>query len=139
MKIVILTPRVPEILDKGDKLRIFHQIKFLSTSNEIHLISLSTSKKRKVNPELKQYIKSFPEQINKKWHQICQMTDLVDDQTTMKLLAYTFLSGINYTNMYLNSNGSEHIKKNYIDGYSDLVRKFPVFNFEIGSYQLSHN
>ena len=59
MKIVILTPRVPEILDKGDKLRIFHQIKFLSTSNEIHLISLSTSKKRKVNPELKQYIKSF--------------------------------------------------------------------------------
>lgn len=59
MKIVILTPRVPEILDKGDKLRIFHQIKFLSTSNEIHLISLSTSKKRKVNPELKQFIKSF--------------------------------------------------------------------------------
>ena len=41
------------------------------------------------------------------------MTDLVDDQTTMKLLAYTFLSGINYTNMYLNSNGSEHIKKLY--------------------------
>ena len=67
------------------------------------------------------------------------MADLVDDQITMKLLAYTFLSGINYTNMYLNSNGSEHIKKNYIDGYSDLVRKFPVFNFEIGSYQLSHN
>ena len=44
MKIVILTPRVPEILDKGDKLRIFYQIKYLSISNDIHLISLSSSK-----------------------------------------------------------------------------------------------
>ena len=59
-----------------------------------------------------------------------------DNNITLKKTS--FLSGINYTNMYLNSNGSEHIKKNYIDGYSDLVRKFPVFNFEIGSYQLSH-
>ena len=66
MKIVILTPRVPEILDKGDKLRIFHQIKFLSISNEIHLISLSTSKKRKVNPELKQYIKKHPKHTQQK-------------------------------------------------------------------------
>ena len=38
MKIVIITPRVPEILDKGDKLRIFYQIKYLSISNDIHLI-----------------------------------------------------------------------------------------------------
>ena len=95
--------------------------------------------KVEIDDNFEKYIKSFPKHINQKWHKICQMADLVNDQVTMKLLAYTFLSGINYTNMYLNSNGSEHIKKNYIDGYSDLVRKFPVFNFEIGSYQLSHN
>ena len=111
----------------------------IQLDNYITNLRTYTSGKVQIDDNFEQYIKSFPEQINKKWHQICQMTDLVDDQTTMKLLAYTFLSGINYTNMYLNSNGSEHIKKNYIDGYSDLVRKFPVFNFEIGSYQLSHN
>ena len=57
----------------------------------------------------------------------------------MKLLAFTFLSGINYTNMYLNSNGSEDIKTNYIDGYSNLIRNFPVFKFEIQSHQVSGN
>ncbi len=59
MKLVIITPRVPEILDKGDKLRIFHQIKFLSISNEIHLISLSSKKNAKLNKELKKYITNF--------------------------------------------------------------------------------
>ena len=59
MKVVIITPRIPEILDKGDKLRIFHQIKFLSISNEIHLISLSSKKNAKLNKELKKYITNF--------------------------------------------------------------------------------
>lgn len=59
MKIIILTPRVPEILDKGDKLRIFHQIKYLSISNEIHLISLSSNKNKKLNKELEKYVTSF--------------------------------------------------------------------------------
>ncbi len=59
MKIVIITPRVPEILDKGDKLRIFHQIKYLSISNEIHLISLSSNRTKKLNKELENYVTSF--------------------------------------------------------------------------------
>ena len=59
MKIVIITPRVPEILDKGDKLRIFHQIKHLSISNEIHLISLSTNNHAFINKDLEKYITSF--------------------------------------------------------------------------------
>ena len=59
MKVVIITPRIPEILDKGDKLRIFHQIKFLSISNEINLISLSSKKNAKLNKELKKYITNF--------------------------------------------------------------------------------
>jgi len=59
MKIVIITPRVPEILDKGDKLRIFYQIKYLSNYNDIHLISLSSSKNAKINKDLKKYIQSF--------------------------------------------------------------------------------
>ena len=59
MKIVIITPRVPEILDKGDKLRIFHQIKHLSISKEIHLISLSTNNHALINKDLEKYITSF--------------------------------------------------------------------------------
>lgn len=41
MKIVVLTSRIPYPLEKGDKLRIFHQIKHLSKSHEICLICLN--------------------------------------------------------------------------------------------------
>jgi len=41
MKIVVLLSRVPYPLDKGDKLRAFHQIKQLSKSHEIVLIALN--------------------------------------------------------------------------------------------------
>lgn len=41
MKIVVLTSRIPYPLEKGDKLRIFHQIKHLSKTNEICLICLN--------------------------------------------------------------------------------------------------
>lgn len=43
MKLVVLTSRIPYPLEKGDKLRIFHQIKHLSKSNEICLICLNES------------------------------------------------------------------------------------------------
>ncbi|MGB4838895.1 MAG: glycosyltransferase [Saprospiraceae bacterium] len=40
MKILFLTSRFPYPLEKGDKLRAFHQIKVLSSSHEIHLVSI---------------------------------------------------------------------------------------------------
>ncbi|NJD23521.1 MAG: glycosyltransferase [Melioribacter sp.] len=40
MKIFFLTPRVPYPIDKGDKLRAYYQIKFLSKRHEIYLFSL---------------------------------------------------------------------------------------------------
>lgn len=43
-KLVILTSRFPFPLEKGDKLRIYHQIKELSVSYEVHLLSISDSK-----------------------------------------------------------------------------------------------
>jgi len=48
MKLVIITPRVPDTLDKGDKLRIFHQIKFLSKFHKIYLICLERKKNKKL-------------------------------------------------------------------------------------------
>ncbi|MDX2249268.1 MAG: glycosyltransferase [Bacteroidia bacterium] len=41
MKLLILTSRFPYPLEKGDKLRIYHQIRVLSQSHEIVLCSLS--------------------------------------------------------------------------------------------------
>ena len=44
-KILIITSRFPFPLEKGDKLRIYHQIKYLSRYNSIHLVSLNTESK----------------------------------------------------------------------------------------------
>ncbi len=40
MKIVVLSSRFPYPLEKGDKLRLYHQIRLLCKRHEIHLISL---------------------------------------------------------------------------------------------------
>ena len=45
MKLVVLTSRIPYPLEKGDKLRIFHQIKHLAKSHEICLICLNENSK----------------------------------------------------------------------------------------------
>ena len=44
-KIVIITSRFPFPLDKGDKLRIYHQIKYMSKYHNIYLIALNTEGK----------------------------------------------------------------------------------------------
>lgn len=44
MKLFIILSRVPFPLDKGDKLRAYHQIKYLSQNNEIHLCCLNDLK-----------------------------------------------------------------------------------------------
>jgi len=60
MKIFILLPRVPYPLEKGDKLRAFNQIKYLSASNEIHLCALNdTTIHHDAYHALKPYCKSL--------------------------------------------------------------------------------
>jgi polysaccharide biosynthesis protein PslH len=39
-KILFITSRFPYPLNKGDKLRVFYQLKYLSEKNEIHLIAI---------------------------------------------------------------------------------------------------
>jgi glycosyltransferase involved in cell wall biosynthesis len=56
MKLVVLTSRVPYPLEKGDKLRIFHQIKHLSHSHEICLICLNDSPEEIDTSVLKQFV-----------------------------------------------------------------------------------
>ncbi|MEO6694445.1 MAG: glycosyltransferase [Ignavibacteria bacterium] len=51
MKIVLLTSRFPYPLEKGDKLRIYNQIKNLSANNEITLISINKGDVKKSDIE----------------------------------------------------------------------------------------
>jgi sugar transferase (PEP-CTERM/EpsH1 system associated) len=46
MKLVVLTSRIPYPLEKGDKLRIFHQIKHLAQSHEVCLICLNDNSEK---------------------------------------------------------------------------------------------
>ena len=59
MKLIYLTSRFPYPINKGDKLRSYHQIKELSKQNDIYLISLSETKIPKSSiDELDKYCKS---------------------------------------------------------------------------------
>ncbi len=44
MKLVVLLSRVPYPLEKGDKLRAYHQVKLLAERHEVHLICLDDSR-----------------------------------------------------------------------------------------------
>ncbi|MCR5192631.1 MAG: glycosyltransferase [Bacteroidales bacterium] len=44
MKILVVLPRFPYPLEKGDKLRAYHQIRTLSANNEVYLFALSHEK-----------------------------------------------------------------------------------------------
>lgn len=43
-KILFLTSRIPYPLEKGDKLRAYHQIRFLNQSHDVHLCVISSQK-----------------------------------------------------------------------------------------------
>lgn len=60
MKIIILTSRFPFPLEKGDKLRIYNQIKHLSENNEVILITISS---KKISEEDLNRLKSFCKEI----------------------------------------------------------------------------
>ena len=60
MNIFVLLPRFPYPLEKGDKLRAFNQIKYLSQSHEIHLCAINDVKLRNTDIEaLRPYCESI--------------------------------------------------------------------------------
>ncbi|MBD98830.1 MAG: glycosyltransferase [Verrucomicrobia bacterium] len=61
MKIGILLSRFPYPLEKGDKLRAFHQIKSLSKKHELYVCALST---KKINPEVYEKVKPHCKELN---------------------------------------------------------------------------
>jgi sugar transferase (PEP-CTERM/EpsH1 system associated) len=55
-KILVVLSRVPYPLDKGDKLRAFHQIKSLSAQHEVHLFALNDVK---MHPEALEVLNQY--------------------------------------------------------------------------------
>ena len=60
MKILVLLSRVPFPLEKGDKLRAYHQIKGLARNHEIYLIALNDSS---LHPEAEKELKTFCKEV----------------------------------------------------------------------------
>ena len=60
MRILVVLPRFPYPLEKGDKLRAYYQIKELSKRNEIYLFCVSHSR---VQPEHLEQLKPFCKDI----------------------------------------------------------------------------
>ena len=59
MKLLVILPRFPYPLEKGDKLRAYHQLKYLSKNHDIYLIALNDSRLSKqdidaINPFCKE-------------------------------------------------------------------------------------
>ena len=66
---MIITPRFPFPIEKGDKLRIYHQIRHLSKDHEIYLASVSDVK---IKPEHLEHISTFVKEVRvfriRKWN-----------------------------------------------------------------------
>ncbi len=61
MKILILLPRVPYPLEKGDKLRAYHQLRILSQRHQIALFCLNDSK---LHPDALEHLKAYCTEIH---------------------------------------------------------------------------
>lgn len=61
MKLLVLLPRVPYPLEKGDKLRAYNQIRFLSKTNEIILCALNDTT---IHPEALEQLAPFCQSIH---------------------------------------------------------------------------
>lgn len=60
-KLLVITSRIPYPLEKGDKLRIYHQLKFLSQNFQICLCALNDSE---INPNAEYELKKYCSEIH---------------------------------------------------------------------------
>ena len=76
MKILVLTSRLPWPLDKGDKLRAYHQIRELANNHEVYLFCLASGKEKHLTSELsplQQVTKGLKIQRMSTWKRISRL------------------------------------------------------------------
>ena len=59
MKIAVIASRFPWPLEKGDKLRLYHQLLYLAQRHEVCLIALSSNQREEIPRELSDYVKDI--------------------------------------------------------------------------------
>lgn len=116
MKFLIITPRLPYPIDKGDKLRAFYQIKYLSQNHEIFLYSLNEhGTDSDCHEELKKYCKKV------------KVKNLSRKEIFINLLR-GILKKIPFQTAYYYSNNTKNDIENFIDEvkpdliYCQLIR-----------------
>ena len=73
MKILVVLPRFPYPLEKGDKLRAYHQIRILSQRNEVFL---SGQMNLLGQPEYREPGKA-PELLSREWYVSCDLSKYI--------------------------------------------------------------
>ena len=111
MRLLILLPRVPFPLEKGDKLRAYHQIKYLSRHHEIILVALG--KKKDNHSKALENLKPF-----------CHEIKLIKPCTIHRLIntIYFFLKGRPLqTGYFYSSRARRYIKQKVVEGSIDSI------------------
>ncbi|MFN4886605.1 MAG: glycosyltransferase [Bacteroidota bacterium] len=89
MKLVVIASRIPFPLDKGDKLRLFHQLESLNKHFEICLICLTDQKATELPQSLVEITKEIHVIQLSKWRMLFNLAGTVFTQTPFQV-AYFF-------------------------------------------------
>lgn len=119
MKIIMLLPRVPYPLEKGDKLRAFHQLRILSRKHEIFLFCLNDTQ---LHPDSLHKLKPYCAEIH--------IHDLTHSGITWNLIRAAFTSQPFQVGYYSSGTAKkkllklvERVKPDHL--YCQLVRTAP--------------
>jgi len=110
MKVFILLSRIPYPLEKGDKLRAYHQLKELAKHHEIFLCCLSSSK---MDHQAIQHLKGIVQHVEvvrlKRWRQIVQLLSGLVVDLPFQVLFFKQRPAVKEVQILLNNFKPDHI------------------------------
>ena len=120
MKILVVLPRFPYPLEKGDKLRAYHQIKELAKHNEVYLFCVSHTK---VLPEHIEQLKPFCRDIR-----VVHSPRLVNYKNVVRNYLYTKSLQIGYWDSLKARRSYKKFERQVMPDviYSQMVRTMPL-------------
>ena len=120
MKILVVLPRFPYPLEKGDKLRAYYQIKELSNHNEVYLFCVSHSK---VLPEHIEQLRPFCRDIK-----VVHSPRLVNYKNVVRNYIYTKSLQIGYWDSLKARRSYKKFERQVMPDvlYSQMVRTMPL-------------
>ncbi len=112
MKLLIILSRIPWPLDKGDKLRAYHQIRCLSEKNEIILFALNDDNKTNIR-EAEEHLAMYCSEVHffhlNKFLILCNMIKAFCSAKPLQVGYYYSLKAKKYLNELCNRTQPDHI------------------------------